>query len=133
MILGPGAYRIGSSVEFDWCCVNAAHTLRELGYRTMMVNHNPETVSTDYDECDRLYLRRALLRDSLRDIRQGTAAGDHSVHGGTGAQQPGDALPQSGNARAGHLAEGYRPGREPTQVLQPARAIRAYLSPRGGS
>ena len=55
MILGPGAYRIGSSVEFDWCCVNAARTLRELGYRTLMVNHNPETVSTDYDECDRLY------------------------------------------------------------------------------
>ena len=55
MILGPGAYRIGSSVEFDWCCVNAARTLRDLGYRTLMVNHNPETVSTDYDECDRLY------------------------------------------------------------------------------
>jgi len=55
MILGPGAYRIGSSVEFDWCCVNAARTLRELGYRTLMVNHNPETVSTDYDECDRLF------------------------------------------------------------------------------
>jgi carbamoyl-phosphate synthase large subunit len=55
MILGPGAYRIGSSVEFDWCCVTAARTLRDLGYRTLMVNHNPETVSTDYDECDRLY------------------------------------------------------------------------------
>ncbi len=55
LILGPGAYRIGSSVEFDWCCVNAARTLRELGYRTLMLNHNPETVSTDYDECDRLY------------------------------------------------------------------------------
>ncbi len=55
MILGPGAYRIGSSVEFDWCCVNAVRTLRDLGYRTLMVNHNPETVSTDYDECDRLY------------------------------------------------------------------------------
>ena len=55
LILGPGAYRIGSSVEFDWCCVNAARTLRALGYRTLMVNHNPETVSTDYDECDRLF------------------------------------------------------------------------------
>jgi carbamoyl-phosphate synthase large subunit len=55
IILGPGAYRIGSSVEFDWCCVNAARTLRELGYQTVMVNHNPETVSTDYDQCDRLY------------------------------------------------------------------------------
>jgi carbamoyl-phosphate synthase large subunit len=55
MMLGPGAYRIGSSVEFDWCCVNAVRTLRDLGYGTIMVNHNPETVSTDYDECDRLY------------------------------------------------------------------------------
>jgi len=55
VILGPGAYRIGSSVEFDWCCVNAVRTLRRLGYKTIMVNHNPETVSTDYDECDRLY------------------------------------------------------------------------------
>ena len=55
LLLGPGAYRIGSSVEFDWCCVNAVRTLRELGYRTLMVNYNPETVSTDYDECDRLY------------------------------------------------------------------------------
>jgi len=55
VILGPGAYRIGSSVEFDWCCVNAVRTLRGLGYKTIMVNHNPETVSTDYDECDRLY------------------------------------------------------------------------------
>jgi carbamoyl-phosphate synthase large subunit len=55
MILGSGVYRIGSSVEFDWCCVSAARTLRELGYQTILVNNNPETVSTDYDECDRLY------------------------------------------------------------------------------
>ncbi len=55
MILGSGAYRIGSSVEFDWCCVNTALVLRDLGYRTLIVNHNPETVSTDYDQCDRLY------------------------------------------------------------------------------
>ncbi len=55
MVLGSGAYRIGSSVEFDWCCVNAVYTLRQLGYETILVNYNPETVSTDYDECDRLY------------------------------------------------------------------------------
>lgn len=55
MVLGSGAYKIGSSVEFDWCCVNAVRTLKDLGYRTIMVNYNPETVSTDYDECDRLY------------------------------------------------------------------------------
>ena len=55
IVLGSGAYRIGSSVEFDWCCVNAAKTAKALGYSTVMVNYNPETVSTDYDECDRLY------------------------------------------------------------------------------
>ncbi len=55
MVLGSGVYRIGSSVEFDWCCVNAVMTLRQLGYETILINYNPETVSTDYDECDRLY------------------------------------------------------------------------------
>lgn len=53
--LGSGAYRIGSSVEFDWCCVNAVQTSQKLGYRSVMINYNPETVSTDYDICDRLY------------------------------------------------------------------------------
>ncbi|TNE46261.1 MAG: carbamoyl-phosphate synthase (glutamine-hydrolyzing) large subunit [Deltaproteobacteria bacterium] len=55
LILGSGAYRIGSSVEFDWCCVTAGQTLRKLGYHTAMLNYNPETVSTDYDECDLLF------------------------------------------------------------------------------
>ncbi len=55
MVLGSGSYSIGSSVEFDWCCVNAALSLKKLGYRTLMVNYNPETVSTDYDIADRLY------------------------------------------------------------------------------
>ncbi len=55
VVLGSGAYRIGSSVEFDWCSVNAATTCRRLGYRSIMINYNPETVSTDYDMCDRLY------------------------------------------------------------------------------
>ena len=55
IVLGGGAYRIGSSVEFDWCCVNSVSTLRNLKYRTIMINCNPETVSTDYDICDKLY------------------------------------------------------------------------------
>ena len=55
VILGSGAYRIGSSVEFDWCSVNTALTARKLGYKAIMINYNPETVSTDYDMCDRLY------------------------------------------------------------------------------
>ncbi|MBO7325552.1 MAG: carbamoyl-phosphate synthase (glutamine-hydrolyzing) large subunit, partial [Bacteroidales bacterium] len=55
IVLGSGAYRIGSSVEFDWCSVNAIQTAHKLGYKSIMINYNPETVSTDYDMCDRLY------------------------------------------------------------------------------
>ncbi|MDR3302404.1 MAG: carbamoyl-phosphate synthase large subunit [Spirochaetaceae bacterium] len=65
MVLGSGAYRIGSSVEFDWCCVNAVETARQLGRYTIMVNCNPETVSTDYDMCDRLYFEELTLERIL--------------------------------------------------------------------
>jgi carbamoyl-phosphate synthase large subunit len=67
MVLGSGAYRIGSSVEFDWCGVNAVTTLRNLGYKTIMVNNNPETVSTDYDICDKLYFDE-LSFETVMDI-----------------------------------------------------------------
>ena len=70
IVLGSGAYRIGSSVEFDWCAVNAAQALRRLGYRTIMVNHNPETVSTDYNECDRLYFEEITLESMLEIYRR---------------------------------------------------------------
>jgi len=65
MVPGSGPYRIGSSVEFDWCCVNAIQTARNLGRRTIMVNCNPETVSTDYDVCDRLYFEELSLERVL--------------------------------------------------------------------
>jgi carbamoyl-phosphate synthase large subunit len=65
MVLGGGPYRIGSSVEFDWCCVNAVATARQVGYRTIMINCNPETVSTDYDICDRLYFEELSLERVL--------------------------------------------------------------------
>ncbi|MDR2632940.1 MAG: carbamoyl-phosphate synthase (glutamine-hydrolyzing) large subunit [Treponema sp.] len=65
LVLGSGAYRIGSSVEFDWCCVNAVETARKLGRYTIMVNCNPETVSTDYDVCDRLYFEELSLERIL--------------------------------------------------------------------
>jgi len=67
IVLGSGSYRIGSSVEFDWCCVNAVMTLRELSYKTIMINYNPETVSTDYDVCDRLYFDE-LSFETVADI-----------------------------------------------------------------
>jgi carbamoyl-phosphate synthase large subunit len=65
MVLGSGVYRIGSSVEFDWCAVNAVQTASELGYETIMVNYNPETVSTDYDMCDRLIFDEVSLETVL--------------------------------------------------------------------
>ena len=67
VVLGSGAYKIGSSVEFDYCCVSCVKTLKQLGYYTLMLNYNPETVSTDYDECDRLYFDE-LSFEAVADI-----------------------------------------------------------------
>lgn len=67
IVLGSGVYRIGSSVEFDWCCVNAVSTLRQLGYEAIMINYNPETVSTDYDVCDKLYFDE-ISSETVADI-----------------------------------------------------------------
>ncbi len=67
IVLGSGAYRIGSSVEFDWCCVNAVMALNKSGKRTIMINYNPETVSTDYDICDKLYFEQ-LTFERVLDI-----------------------------------------------------------------
>lgn len=72
LILGSGAYRIGCSVEFDWCCVNAGMALRKLGYTTMMLNYNPETVSTDYDEFDKLFFDEISL-ETVLEICQRTS------------------------------------------------------------
>ncbi|KAJ2381821.1 carbamoyl-phosphate synthase (glutamine-hydrolyzing) cpa2, partial [Coemansia sp. RSA 2603] len=74
MVLGSGVYRIGSSVEFDWCGVSAIRALRQLGHKTVMVNYNPETVSTDFDECDRLYFDE-LSYERVRDIYELEQAG----------------------------------------------------------
>jgi carbamoyl-phosphate synthase (ammonia) len=69
VVLGSGAYRIGSSIEFDWCGVSCIRTLRQLGLSATMINYNPETVSTDYDECDRLYFEE-LSKERVLDIYQ---------------------------------------------------------------
>ncbi|KAG8709953.1 hypothetical protein FRC09_000387 [Ceratobasidium sp. 395] len=73
MVLGSGVYRIGSSVEFDWCAVRAIRTLRDQGIKTIMVNYNPETVSTDYDEADRLYFENISL-ETIMDIYDAEAS-----------------------------------------------------------
>lgn len=67
MVMGCGPYHIGSSVEFDWCAVSAIRTLRQDGEKTVVVNHNPETVSTDFDECDKLYFEELSL-ERVMDI-----------------------------------------------------------------
>ena len=91
MVLGSGVYRIGSSVEFDWCSVRAIRTLRESGFKTIMVNYNPETVSTDYDEADKLYFENINL-ETVLDIYQMEAAS--GVLGAMGGQTPNNiALP----------------------------------------
>ena len=85
IVLGSGAYRIGSSVEFDWCGVQALNTIRKEGYRSVMINYNPETVSTDYDMCDRLYFDELTFERvmDIIDLEQ-----PHGVIVSTGGQIP---------------------------------------------
>ena len=85
IVLGSGAYRIGSSVEFDWCGVQALNTIHRQGYRSIMINYNPETVSTDYDMCDRLYFDE-LTFERVMDIID--AENPHGVIVSTGGQIP---------------------------------------------
>ncbi|MEG1580399.1 MAG: carbamoyl-phosphate synthase (glutamine-hydrolyzing) large subunit [Bacteroidaceae bacterium] len=85
IVLGSGAYRIGSSVEFDWCGVQALNTIRKEGYRSIMINYNPETVSTDYDMCDRLYFDE-LTFERVMDILD--LESPHGVVVSTGGQIP---------------------------------------------
>ena len=75
IVLGSGAYRIGSSVEFDWCSVNAINTIRKEGFRSVMINYNPETVSTDYDSCDRLYFDELTFERVIDIIELESPAG----------------------------------------------------------
>ena len=85
VVLGSGAYRIGSSVEFDWCGVQALNTIRKEGYRSVMINYNPETVSTDYDMCDRLYFDE-LTFERVMDILE--LENPHGVIVSTGGEIP---------------------------------------------
>ncbi|MBQ7422625.1 MAG: carbamoyl-phosphate synthase (glutamine-hydrolyzing) large subunit [Prevotella sp.] len=98
IVLGSGAYRIGSSVEFDWCGVQALNTIRKQGYRSVMINYNPETVSTDYDMCDRLYFDE-LTFERVMDIIE--LENPHGVIVSTGGQIP--------NNLAMYLDEQYVP------------------------
>ncbi|MFQ5560938.1 MAG: carbamoyl-phosphate synthase (glutamine-hydrolyzing) large subunit, partial [Nitrospinota bacterium] len=115
IVLGSGAYRIGSSVEFDWCCVNTVQTLKNLGYRTIVINYNPETVSTDYDECDRLYFDELSLETILDIYRKENPVGVVVSMGGqipnslaikldqAGVAIPGTSTASIDNAESRHL------------------------------
>ncbi len=95
VVLGSGAYRIGSSVEFDWCSVNALNTVRSEGYRSVMINYNPETVSTDYDMCDRLYFDE-LSYERVMDIIE--LENPHGVIVSVGGQIPNNLAVKLDNA-----------------------------------
>jgi carbamoyl-phosphate synthase large subunit len=129
MVLGSGAYRIGSSVEFDWCCVNAANAASELGYETIMVNYNPETVSTDYDVCDKLVFDEISL-ETVLDIYEREKP--HGIIVSMGGQVPNNLalrLAQAGANILGTSAESIDKAEDRKkwsglldrlQVLQPA-------------
>lgn len=100
IVLGSGAYRIGSSVEFDWCSVNALQTIRNEGWRSVMINYNPETVSTDYDICDRLYFDE-LTFERVSDIIE--LENPHGVILSTGGQIPNNLAVRLDNAKVNIL------------------------------
>ena len=124
IILGSGPNRIGQGIEFDYSCVHAALALRDAGYETVMVNCNPETVSTDYDTSDRLYFEPLTIEDVLEVIHaeqlSGTVAGVIPTLGGQTPLKLAQELLDAGVTILGHLAGRHRPGRGPRPVRRPA-------------
>ena len=124
MILGGGPNRIGQGIEFDYCCVHAVFALREAGFETIMVNCNPETVSTDYDTSDRLYFEPLTLEDVLEIVAQGEARGrDRAVRRADAAAPRGGARAR-GRADPRHVARRDRPRRGPRALRRAAREAR---------
>ena len=102
MILGGGPNRIGQGIEFDYCCVHAAFALREIGYETIMVNSNPETVSTDYDTSDKLYFEPLTREDVLAIVDREKPDGVIVQLGRPDAAQPGRGPGEGGRADHRH-------------------------------
>ena len=121
MVLGSGAYRIGSSVEFDWCCVNAVQAARELGYETMMVNYNPETVSTDYDVCDKLVFDEISFESVLEIYEREQPYGVVVSMGGQVPNNLAIRLHRAGVRILGTSAESIDMAEDRQQVQRPAR------------
>ena len=125
MILGSGPNRIGQGIEFDYCCVHAAMTVRESGRDAVMVNCNPETVSTDYDTSDRLYFEPLTLEDVLAIVEVEQPEGVIVQFGGQTPLKLAAGLEAAGRAAARHAAGGDRPGRGPRALLAACSASSA--------
>ena len=125
MILGGGPNRIGQGIEFDYCCVHAAFALRELGFETIMVNSNPETVSTDYDTSDKLYFEPLTLEDVLNIYDQEKPEGVFVQFGGQTPLNLADGLQGGGRADSRDAAGKHRDGGRPEAFRRHARQTRA--------
>ncbi len=116
MVLGGGPNRIGQGIEFDYCCVHAALAMREDGFETIMVNCNPETVSTDYDTSDRLYFEPVTLEDVLAIVAVEQAGGRHRAVRRADAAEARGATRARGGAHHRHEPRRHRPGRGPGAI-----------------
>ena len=121
MILGSGPNRIGQGIEFDYCCVHASYALKEEGFETIMVNCNPETVSTDYDTSDRLYFEPLTFEDVMAIVEEEKPDGRHRAIRWANASEPGPPAQGGGRAHCGHHAGIHRSGGRPQTLRQAAR------------
>ena len=127
-MLGGGPNRIGQGIEFDYCCVHAALALREDGYETIMVNCNPETVSTDYDTSDRLYFEPLTLEDVLEIVDLEKPKGVIVQYGGQTPLKLARALEANGVPIIGTSPDSHRPGRGPRALPAAGRRSSAWRS-----
>ena len=116
MILGGGPNRIGQGIEFDYCCVHAAKALRKLGFSTIIVNCNPETVSTDYDTSDKLYFEPLTLEDVLAIYQKEKPVGVIAQFGGQDSAEPGGRSEEIRSQHPGNHSGDHRPGGRPGSV-----------------
>jgi carbamoyl-phosphate synthase large subunit len=116
MVLGGGPNRIGQGIEFDYCCVHAALAIRDAGYESIMVNCNPETVSTDYDTSDKLYFEPLTVEDVLSIYEKEKPEGVIVQFGGQTPLNIANELAEGRRQDPGHLAGNHRPGRGPRPV-----------------
>ena len=129
MILGSGPNRIGQGIEFDYCCCHASFALQEFGVESIMVNCNPETVSTDYDTSDRLYFEPLTLEEVLNICRYREAGRRDRAVRRTDAAESGAAAEAAGRADHRHRSGEYRPRRRPQAVRQAARRSADSVAP----